>query len=221
MRPIEITLKDDALHIEGFPDAAKVVALDDDGARLLADLMLHSTDLRMTVAALDVLDETPEDDVLVRESLWRAALVSFFKCFGKSAARTTRLDPSTIYANEIPQAREAFDHLKHLRNKHVVHDENAWTQVMVAAILNQEDAESKVEEVVASVISSVTSVPQNSEALRRLTSIALAYAESECDRLCAVLQAALETQPYDALIARPAPSYWAPPASEVGVRRKR
>lgn len=76
----------------------------------------------------------PVEKHIVRQSLWRSAIVHFGKCFGKSASRF-QLNPNAIWKGN-QSALEAFKYYKDLRNKHVVHDENSYAQSIPGAILN-------------------------------------------------------------------------------------
>lgn len=105
-------------------------AIRHDSARRWVDLSLHLSDLEVTLSWLDLLihkhtQQSPEAD-----ALWTAALTMFFKCFKRSASRV-KLDAALVLANEPEEGRAQFEVLQSLRDKAVVHDENAYTQGVV------------------------------------------------------------------------------------------
>jgi len=104
MDRLSITKTDEGIHIEGFPDAVRLVELNDPKARRISDLMLHQHDLEFADGCLEAINATPPDSLLVREALWRSAIIHFAKCFGGSAARF-QLDRKKIYKNEPPDIR--------------------------------------------------------------------------------------------------------------------
>src|SRR5688500_6411527 len=111
------------VHIEGFPDAVKVVALDPANTRLICDLALHLQDLEFATGCLSGINSNT--DGLMREALWRSAVVHFFKCFGEGVR--SRLVPEAIYQSDSEGA-EVFRYFRNLRNKHFVHDENSYIE---------------------------------------------------------------------------------------------
>jgi len=64
MEHFTISKTEAGLHIEGFPDAVKVVVIDGREAKRLADLALHKDDLEFADACLDAIDQAPADPSL-------------------------------------------------------------------------------------------------------------------------------------------------------------
>jgi len=87
MEHFEISQQESSLHIEGFPDAVKVIAVEGGRSKRLADLALHKDDLEFADSCLDAINVSPEEPFVIREALWRSAIVHFMKCFGDSGAR--------------------------------------------------------------------------------------------------------------------------------------
>lgn len=114
--------------LEALPEGqVHMYAIHHESARRWVDLSLHLSDLEVTLSWLDLLthkhtQQTPEAD-----ALWTAALTMFFKCFKRSASRV-KLDAALVLANEPDEGRAQFAVLQSLRDKTVVHDENAYTQ---------------------------------------------------------------------------------------------
>src|ERR1700690_1101730 len=108
MEQIQLRQTDSSrLQIEGFPDAVKVVKLTGPKAQRLADLSLHCSDLRFALDSLRELNVVGLSEH-VRESLWRSAMVHFYKCFGSSQSRFS-LDAASIYKGQPPEAMMNFD----------------------------------------------------------------------------------------------------------------
>jgi hypothetical protein len=103
-------------------------------AKRFADLTLHRSDLQFAGSCLAELMNVPPDQTVIREALWRSAIVYFIKCFGESAR--FRLSIARIFKPEGPGAMIVFDHFRQLRNKHFIHDENSYAQSIPAAFLN-------------------------------------------------------------------------------------
>jgi len=85
MEHLRISQTDLGLHIEGFPDAVKVIRVDGPHAKRLADLALHESDLEFAADCVEAINHAPEEPLVLRQALWRAAIVHFMKCFGGGA----------------------------------------------------------------------------------------------------------------------------------------
>lgn len=219
MDPIEFDVVDGSVQLQGFPEAEHVGALSGSRAGQIADLALHLQDLSYAREALDELFANRADESVVQDALWRSALVAYFKCFQRSAARGVLLDPAQTLDGEPPEARQAHDHLKALRNKHVVHDENAWSQAIVAAVINRAGSDVKVARVAMVSIRGRSLTQETANGLRLLVNCALAYAERTLDQLCDEETAELERLERAELLALPAPTFTAPAADDVSRRR--
>lgn len=98
-----------------------------ESARRWVDLSLHLSDLEVTLGWLELLIHKHTQQTPAADALWTAALTMFFKCFQESKSRE-KLNAAQVLANEPEEGRAQFELLKSLRNKTVVHDENAYTQ---------------------------------------------------------------------------------------------
>jgi hypothetical protein len=204
-------------HIEGFPDSVKVVALRDANAMKVAALTLHRRDLEF---AMEFLGEIEGENVVVREKQahWRAAIVHFMKCFGKNRARGFRLSASEVYAGNA-EALEAFEWVKNVRNKNLVHDENDMVQIVVGAVINKPDMPHKIARVIA-LQSGVELLERgNWNNLRMLCEQALKYVELEFDKLTEQIAKALEAKPYEELIGMEAMRFTKPGLQDPGLPR--
>jgi len=77
MEDIAITHNENTFHIEGFPDAVKVLKITGPKSRRLADLALHKADLDFSLVCLETINSTPSEPYLLREVLCQAALIRF------------------------------------------------------------------------------------------------------------------------------------------------
>ena len=96
MEHFEITKTADGFHIEGFPDAVRVLRIPGPKSRRLADLALHKVDLDFTLECLEAINSTPDEPHIFRRVLWHSAIVHFIKCFGQSESRFS-LDSNVVY----------------------------------------------------------------------------------------------------------------------------
>lgn len=218
MEHFTISKTEAGLHIEGFPDAVKVVLIDGREAKRLADLSLHKADLEFADACLDAINQAPEEPIIMREALWRSAIVHFLKCFGNGAR--FQLTPQKLYKGEPPEALLVFNYFKGLRNKHLVHDENSYAQSIPGAVLNNGKKEYKIEKIVCFSAIGATLEQRNYGNLKLLIQKARAWVVSEFDALCECLAAKLEEESYEKLLARDALTYRVPTVDDIPHTRK-
>ena len=213
MEHFTISKTEAGLHIEGFPDAVKVVVIDGQEAKRLADLSLHKADLEFADACLNAINQAPEEPKIMREALWRSAIVHFLKCFGNGAR--FQLAPQKLYKGEPPETLLAFNYFKGLRNKHLVHDENSYAQSIPGAVLNNGKKEYKIEKIVCFSAIGATLEQGNYGNLKLLIQKARVWMVSEFDVLCECLAAKLEKESYEKLLARDALTYRVPTVDDI------
>ncbi len=218
MEHFAISKTEPGLHIEGFPDAVKVVAITGPDAKRVADLSLHKVDLDFADACLDAINQVPENPLVAREALWRSAIVHFMKCFGPSAR--FQLSAAKIYKGEPPGAKKAFEYFEDLRNKHFVHDENSYAQSIPGAVLNNGAKSYKIEKIVCFAAFGATLEQGNYGNLKLLIEKARAWVVTEFDSLCERLTGALEQESYEDLLARDAITYRVPTVDELSNARQ-
>jgi hypothetical protein len=220
MRQHQIRLVDGKFQIDGFPDAVKVIAISPLVKHLpeqLADMVLHHADLRFAKGCLEAM-ASPGAAPLAAEALWRCAIVHYCKCFGEHGGSRARLPYSKFLPDGLP--RNVHRHFMDLRNKHLIHDVNAWTQASPMAVVGPEGGEEKIRDVICVRIEGIT---QNAGDIRNLGSLidaALPWVESKVDDLSAQIKSQLEARDYDILLAQPEPEpYTAPRAEDVSDSR--
>ena len=218
MENFEISQRESGFHIEGFPDAVKVIKIDSPDAIRLSDLALHKADLEFADQCLEAINTVPEEPYVLRESLWRSSIVHFLKCFGKSNARS-QLRPGEELQGEPPQAIEAFGYFLSLRDKHLVHDDNSYSQSNPGAVLNDGSKDYKVEKIICFSASSVTLEQENYGNLKLLIARSLSWVIQEFDQLCDKLTETLEKETYAMLVARADLTYAVPTLEELNKNR--
>lgn len=214
MENFEISQRESGLHIEGFPDAVKVIQIDSPDAIRLSDLALHKLDLEFADRCLEAINTVPEEPHVIRESLWRSAIIHFLKCFGNSKARF-RLTTDEVLRGEPPEAIEAFKYFKSLRDKHLVHDENSYAQSIPGAVLNNGSKDYKIEKIVCFSASSVTLEQGSYGNLKLLIGRSQFWVTREFDQLCEKLTEALEKETYTTLLASADLTYRVPTPDEL------
>jgi len=129
MEHLTFTVTDRQFHLEGFPDAVKIVRLTGPKAQRLADLMLHQEDLDATLYYLDAINHVPDQDHRLREILWESAIVHLIKCFSDSESRF-----SLNTAQAYKRTPERFKHLNiskvcgtNTSSTTTIHIRNVWS----------------------------------------------------------------------------------------------
>jgi hypothetical protein len=218
MEHLEISLRESGMHIEGFPDAEKVIRIEGPRAKRLSDLALHKADLDFAENCLDAISLAAEEPHVIREALWRSSIVHFLKCFGNAEARF-QLSAVRILKGEPSEAMMAFNYFKGLRNKHLVHDENSYAQSIPGAILNKGNKSYKIEKIVCFAAIAGTLAQENYNNLKLLIQKSRSSVIAEFDQLCETLTKDLEKEPYDKLCAKESLTYRKPTIDELHKNR--
>jgi hypothetical protein len=222
MQRYGIKLVDSQFHIEGFPEAVKLISTASLVAHLpqqLADMILHHADLRFARECLETLSSPQVNSPLVAEALWRCAIVHYCKCFGKHGSRRVNLSYSKFLPVGLP--RDIHKYFLNLRNKHLLHDDNAWNQATPMAVVGPAGRNEKIQKVLCVKISGETRNTSNINNLQLLISHALPWVESCVDDLCNKIKIELESHSYDVLLAQHEPEpYYAPVAEDMSKSRR-
>ena len=67
----------------------KVIRIKGPEARKLSDHALHKADLDFALECLHQINGMPEIGHVLRQALWRSAVVHFMKCFGGSESKVS------------------------------------------------------------------------------------------------------------------------------------
>jgi len=188
------------IFVEGYPDAVKVIRLTNKIARRAAELWLHKVDLDFAADCLKEIIQISADKRVMREGLWRSAIVHYTKCFGQSKARFQLAAKSIFKAD--PLALTAHNYIVDLRDKHIVHDENAYAHCFPGAILNRADKAPKIEEIGCFALYVQTLNEQELKKLLLLIDIVHQWVEDEFEKVSEVITKDLEQIPYTELLGR-------------------
>jgi hypothetical protein len=219
MKPETVRVEEGGkVHIEGYPDAVRLIGLEGPKARQLSHYALHRADLKFAESCLESMNSIEADTI--REALWRSATIHFSKCFKGNSARSTALDAKVILKGDA-QGLEVFQFFDHLRNKHFVHDENSLSESLPCAAINGGGKDYKVERVFAVYRHTRTLKQCHYSNLVLLVAKSLQWVETKIDSLCNGLAAELEAEPLQELLKRPEVSpITTPRLAEMGLRRK-
>lgn len=217
MEYFPVTSTPDGVQIDGIPDGTKVVGLYGPIAKRLADLALHKVDLQFADAALDAINSVPAEPPIAREAIWRSAIVHYLKCFGKGSR--FKLSAAKIYKAEPKEAMLAFDYFKSLRNLHLVHDVNGYSQSIPGAVINDGSKSYKVEKVVTFSAAANTLEQGNYRNLKLLIQGALKWVTAEYDMLCKRITKELEGKSYKELASMKSLTYKVPTLDELSKKK--
>jgi hypothetical protein len=169
---LHITKMDDKLHIEGYPNAIALKRIDGPVERQLQDITLHANDLSFcseACAHMRGLDREKQRFLL--KALFVASIARYFKCFGDSESRA-QLSPKKVLKNH-PGAEKVFDYFLDLRRKHILHDENAYSQALIGIVLNPKDASAKIADVVSTAVTVLTLDDEHLQQFSNLVAVSL------------------------------------------------
>jgi len=211
--PTDLTYHDGKLHIEGYPDARRVVKLATPAAKRLAALRLHQVDLGLCEKLMQFLCNIDQADL--SEALWTAILTKFFSCFGDSKARAA-LHPTKVYKG-IPDALTAFRFFENIRNKHVVHDENNYRLSTTAVVLGDN---SEVQDILSFAVDSFYRNEETSQTLYNLIDRTRKFVESEIASTLKKIFTEVNTMTPSEREQLPELSYRVPVSGDEGKTRK-
>jgi hypothetical protein len=202
----EVKLVGDKFHVEGFPDAVKLISISDlapNRSRELSNTASCRLDLIFAKACIDFLRTMHAAAPMLQDALWRGAIIYYCKCFAQRGSR--RPLPYTKILPVIPdsevQPREIHKHFLALRNKHIVHDENTWLQVLTGAVVAGPGKGYNIEKVLCTSFQGQTLNDGNFGNLYLLIEHALAWVESRFDTLCDDITEELEKLPRETLLS--------------------
>ncbi len=203
MEYFDITKSGSEFRIEGAPpDAVKAVQIEGRDAKRLVDLSLHKADLEFAIHCLEVINQTHENLWVIRQALWRSAIIHFIKCFGNNRARS-QLSAEKIFKGEN-LGKASFNYFYDLRNKHFIHDENSYAQSIAGALLNKGDKKFKIEKIVYFSVFAETLDQNNYSNLVLLIQKSKIWVETEMETLFMTITNELEKESYEKLCSRKA-----------------
>jgi len=206
------------LEINDFPDAIKVIQIKNVKTKELSDLALHKDDLVFALECLEELNNVSDNKKIIRQALWKSAIIYFTKCFGTSSSRS-QIKPEQIFSQK-QLGLEVYKYFKTLRNKHIVHDENSYSQSIPGAILNNGKKDFMIEKIVCLSIQSETLTQDNYNNLHLLITTTKNWVYKEFDLLCSIITIDLEKEPYDKLCQMKTMDFKVPSIQDITKKRK-
>jgi hypothetical protein len=206
------------IAIGGFPDGVQVVEIKSREANRARDLALHLSDLTFCKDALGRIPANPDLDDIAHLSLWRSAIYHYYKCFQSSESRAN-LDSSKVLIGASVEVRENFKFYKHLRNKHLIHDENSNSQVSVIAVLNDGSKPYKIEGVRTMTMRFDDFGAQALVNFKSVVNWTFDFVRREFDPLLETIRNELESKPLKELQKLPAPEHKVPSVADVSKPR--
>lgn len=184
----------------------------------LQAIVLHEVDLRFCRYCLKELRSLNwEKQSELAEAFWISCIGRFFKCFGGSKARSQLSATKIFKAN--PQVKEVFKHFQALRDKHIVHDENPFSQAFVAVAINASEHDQLMVEVFASPIHLFMINDTEIERLHQLIDETFAWVSEKRIELEKTLTTTYSQWTRDRLLALPNLTTIAPDSNDVFITR--
>lgn len=219
MEPIAFSLVNGKIFIAGYPEAEKIIKLDDEKARRFSDLGLHNNDLDLSLECLNRIDIAKAKEDFLMDLYWECAIIHFMKCFGVNESRF-KLNFEKIYGNS-DGAKISFNYFKNLRNKHIIHDENSYSQSLVGAIINNEKCITKVAKIINNTVTANTLELSNYHNLNLLVIKARKWVVEQFDVIANQILIELEKLNHAELIKREELILRVPEISEIGESRRK
>jgi hypothetical protein len=120
--PTGVRLADGRLHIDGYPDAKKLVELNSHVGHRLACLRRHQSALKFCQDAMQDFAATRNSHPLLAEAALIGIAARYFSCFGYNEA-SAPLVAERVFKG-TPDARKCFEHWKAIRDSHFIHDQS-------------------------------------------------------------------------------------------------
>ncbi|MDO7882328.1 hypothetical protein [Antiquaquibacter soli] len=182
----------------------QIVRLTSENARALEHLTGIINDLQATVRYCIVYESSFESalDPAVQDALWKAALVTYARCFEAGVRKSERPDLSVL--DDLGDARKAHEYFMTLRSKYVAHSVNALEMNMTYALLTNDRGETVVARGPGTFqISSNPLNEQGSNTLKRLAETLLHQAQERHGSLSEAVMDELHDMSQEELLALP------------------
>lgn len=215
---LDLLFKDESLQLEGIPNAVKAVAVRGPLAKRLAHLGQHEGDISFVIECLKLIEITPENPYVLREALWRSAIITYAKCFGISKARF-QLSAEKLFKN-APAQLVFHRQILALRNKHFIHDENPYGQCLVGAAVNDGSGPKKIEQILCLNISAISLKPEHYSSFCLLINTIQPWLNSEINSMYGKIADELEKEPIGDLLARDMMTFHAPSLEDADRTKK-
>jgi len=218
VKPLHFTVTDGRFHIEDYRDAVALKRIDTPVARQLQAVTLHQFDLSFCRDALVAIARLNRaENVLTVEGLWVAAIARYFKCFGGNKSRSQLSAKKILKAH--PGAEAVFTYFQDLRDKHIIHDENPFTQAFTGVAVNGAEAQYKVADIISLAFNAFTVDDAHLTQFTQLVDVTLEWVNAKRDEFHNALGRKYEQWSHQDLLALPDIQYTVPTADVVGVKR--
>lgn len=189
-------------------------SVDDEIATELKAIALHAVDLKFCQYCLRELPNVDcnKDSDLV-ETYWVACITKYYKCFGHSKSRT-RLQAELVH----PDVAD-FRFFKALRDKHIVHDENSFSDAFVVLGYDAIDINSNAIELDAFSIHLFLINETEIDRLKNLVESTVAYVEARRSEIINELISKYKTFDKEELESLPDVVVSSPPMEDVFKKR--
>ena len=218
LKPLRYKFADGQFQIQDYPDAVALKRIDTPIAQQLKAVTLHQIDLmfcRDALAEIARLNRTEHETVV--EALWVASIARYFKCFGGNKSRS-QLPADKIFREHVG-AKAVFTYFQDLRDKHVIHDENPFTQAFTGVAVNGPEAQCKVADIIAFAFNALTVDEAHLTQLTQLVNLTLDWVVAKQTELHKSLTYEFEQWPLERLLVLPDIQFTAPTAKDVNVKR--
>lgn len=167
-----------------MPERLPLAELTSEDAARLGDLSLALLDLRSVMDLCERLDaelEKPagDQDWLLVEALWTAALVKYVRCFASGKRSTVEV---SVF-DGLDGAADTHQHFKNMRDKHVAHSVNPFEGVKVGVVLGGEPGAFCAEGIAVLERRLICTDRAGVQTLRRLASVAQKSLRLRCQTL--------------------------------------
>lgn len=163
------------IRIVGLPFKSRLVEVPRNPKfNKLSSYLLIEMDLYNAKNYLNIALNT--DDPVIKEGMFKIALVSYFKCFTNSKSGRTYLSPNRVYKDIPYEPIECHKKFSKMRNKFIAHDENDFHHAQIGIILNED--EKKYVDIACPKVQSKFDFDENISILQSLCDISLEKVEN-------------------------------------------
>jgi hypothetical protein len=114
---------------------------------------------------------------------------------------------------------DVFQYYKDLRDKHIIHDENPYSQAFTAVALNTKDSQFKVADIVSLSMNILTTDKEHIQSFSQLVQFTYEWVKIKHEELHNKLGAEYEKKDYETLLLLPDVIYQKPNADKVSEKR--
>ncbi len=130
--------KSGKINIIGMPFLTKFVEVPREKRfERLYSYVLIKIDLLNAIKYLEIALNT--EDTIIKEGMFRIALILYIKCFNNSGRGRVQLPLAKTYKDIPGEPIECYNKLKTIRDKYIAHDENDFLSAKLGMVLNEDE----------------------------------------------------------------------------------